>query len=134
MPKPPLSENVIELLTRPNPAVIATVGPEGQPVCVATWYLWEDGQILVNMDESRKRVARLRTDPRATLTVLAAEGWHTYVSLQGKVTRMEDDVDLTDIDRLSQHYLGKPYWARDSKRISAWIEIERWHGWGEVKS
>ena len=44
------------LLAQPNPAVIAVVRPDGQPVSVATWYLVdEDGRILVNMDSGRKR-------------------------------------------------------------------------------
>ena len=48
--------------------MIATVRPDGQPVSVATWYLFEGGEILVNMDESRRRLAYLRADPRVSLT------------------------------------------------------------------
>jgi hypothetical protein len=44
-----------------------------------------------------------------------------------------DDVDFTDIDRLSTHYTGNAYSVRDRSRISAWIEIESWHGWGAAK-
>ena len=51
MPKPPLPDRVRELLAKPNPSVITAVRPDGQPVSVATWYLWDDGRILVNMDE-----------------------------------------------------------------------------------
>ncbi|GAB7035175.1 hypothetical protein JCM4914_66360 [Streptomyces platensis subsp. malvinus] len=46
---------------------------------------------------------------------------------------MKDDAQLTDIDRLAQRYLGKPYPQRDRRRVSAWIEVERWHGWGSLK-
>ncbi|MDQ3150737.1 MAG: pyridoxamine 5'-phosphate oxidase family protein, partial [Actinomycetota bacterium] len=70
MPKPPLPEQLDELLAKPNPAVIASVRPDGQPVSVATWYLWENGRILVNMDEGRKRLDYLRHEPRVTVTVL----------------------------------------------------------------
>ena len=27
------------------------------------------------------------------------------------------------------HYTGQPYYLRDRKRYSAWIEVERWHAW-----
>ncbi len=85
MPKPPLTAPTTDLLAKPNPAVITTVRPDGQPVSVATWYLWEDGRVLVNMDEGRKRLDYLREDPRVSLTVLDADGWYTHVSLQGRV-------------------------------------------------
>ncbi|MEU9832032.1 PPOX class F420-dependent oxidoreductase [Streptosporangium sp. NPDC048047] len=134
MSNPPLPEGVVEMLKKPNPAVIATLRSDGQPVSTATWYLWEDdGRILVNMDEGRKRLDHLRNDPRVTLTVLDEGNWYTHVSIIGHVAEMRDDEGLKDIDRLSTHYGGNPYPRRDRKRVSAWIEVDRWHGWGEHK-
>ncbi len=126
----PLPSDVDDLLKKPNPAVITTLRHDGQPVSVATWYLYEGGRILVNMDESRKRLVHLRHDPRVSLTALAEGDWYTHVSVQGKVVEMADDSGLADIDRLSTHYSGKPYRNRDNARVSAWIEIDSWHGWG----
>ncbi|MGA8115487.1 MAG: PPOX class F420-dependent oxidoreductase [Actinocatenispora sp.] len=133
MPSTPLPEQVVDLLTKPNPCVISTLGSDGRPVSVATWYLWDDGKILVNMDESRKRLQHLRRDPRVSLTVLDDGNWYTHVSMQGRVVRMADDGDLSGIDRLSRHYGGNPYPVRDRARVNAWIEIDRWHGWGEMQ-
>ncbi|MET9064005.1 PPOX class F420-dependent oxidoreductase [Streptosporangium sandarakinum] len=134
MSNPPLPEGAVEMLKKANPAVIATLRSDGQPVSTATWYLWEDdGRILVNMDEGRKRLDHLRNDPRVTLTVLDEGNWYTHVSIIGRVVEIRDDEDLKDIDRLSIHYGGNPYPRRDRKRVSAWIEIDRWHGWGEHK-
>ncbi|MFF0658615.1 PPOX class F420-dependent oxidoreductase [Micromonospora tulbaghiae] len=133
MSKPPLPEPAVAMLRKPNPAVIATLRDDGQPVSAATWYLWEDGRVLVNMDEGRRRLAHLRRDPRVSLTVLDEQGWYTHVSLIGRVAELRDDEGLADIDRISQHYTGRPYPRRDRPRVSAWIEIERWHGWGAHK-
>lgn len=134
MPNSLLPEDVAALVAKPNPAVITSNRPDGQPVSVATWYLLEaDGRILVNMDESRRRLAYLRKDPRVSLTVLAAQDWYTHVSMQGRVVELSDDLDLVDIDRLSNHYGAGAYSNRANKRVSAWIEIERWHGWGTAK-
>lgn len=130
MPKPPLPDHVREMLARPNPAVIATLGGNGQPVSVATWYLLDADRVLVNMDQGRKRIEHLRRDPRVSLTVLDESSWYTHVSLQGRVVEWREDPDLEDIDRLAVHYTGKPYRTRDRARVSAWIEVERWHGWG----
>ena len=129
MPEPPLPPRLDVFLTRPNAAVIATVRADGSPVTVATWYDWEDGRLLVNMDESRKRLAHLRADPRVSLTVMDLSDWSVHVSLQGRVVSLEDDPDLAGIDRLSVRYTGQPYAVRDRRRVSAWIEIERWHAW-----
>jgi PPOX class probable F420-dependent enzyme len=130
----PLPPHVVDLLSQPNPAVITAVRPDGQPVSVATWYLFDEGRVLVNMDEGRKRLEYLRNDPRVSLTVLAANDWYTHVSLQGRVVEWRDDTDLADIDRLSVAYLGSPYGVRDRGRVSAWIEVDRWHGWGKAKN
>lgn len=134
MPRPPLPDQVRSLLTKPNPAVIATLGSQGRPVTVATWYLLDGDRILVNMDESRRRIEHLRRDPRVSLTVLDEAGWYTHVSLQGRVVEWREDPDLTDIDRLAVHYTGKPYAVRDRRRVSAWVEVDRWHGWGAARS
>ena len=46
MPTAPLPDEVAAMLARPNHAVIASSRPDGQPVSVATWYLYEKGQVL----------------------------------------------------------------------------------------
>ncbi|MFE2186490.1 PPOX class F420-dependent oxidoreductase [Streptomyces sp. NPDC059455] len=133
MSNPPLPEAAVAMLEKPNPAVIATIRSDGQPVSTATWYLWDDGRVLVNMDEGRKRLDHIRNDPRVTLTVIDEGNWYNHITLIGRVVELQDDKDLAGIDRLAQQYLGKEYPRRDRGRISAWIEIDRWHGWGEHK-
>jgi PPOX class probable F420-dependent enzyme len=128
MPTPPLPAELQDVLAKPNPAVIGTVTPEGKPITVATWYLWEDGRALVNMDEERRRLEYLRANPQVSLTVLDADQWYRHITVHGRAT-LQDDPDLADIDRLSTHYLGQPYGHRDRGRVSAWIEVESWHAW-----
>ena len=131
MPELPFPDHVRTLLTKPNPAVVSTLRTDGQPVSVATWYLLEDDdRVLLNMDHTRVRLKHLRRDPRLTLTVLDEANWYTHVSLLGRVTELADDVGLAQIDRLSNHYGGRDYPDRESPRVSAWMTVERWHGWG----
>ncbi|MFE9866518.1 PPOX class F420-dependent oxidoreductase [Streptomyces sp. NPDC005506] len=133
MSKPPLPDEAVTMLKKANPAVITTLRPDGQPVSAPTWYLWDDGRVLVNMDEGRKRLEHIRRDPRVALTVLDEAGWYTHVSIIGRVAETRPDEGLADIDRLARQYLGNDYPMRDRDRVSAWIEIERWHGWGTLK-
>ncbi|HEY3614739.1 MAG TPA: hypothetical protein VGK92_13575, partial [Gaiellales bacterium] len=83
----------------------------------------------VNMDEGRRRNEHLRADPRVSLTIMDVARWSSHVSLQGRVVSLEDDPGLRDIDRLSLRYTGEPYPYRENARVSAWIEIDRWHAW-----
>jgi PPOX class probable F420-dependent enzyme len=129
VPPVPVPPDVDEFLARPNPAIVATLRADGSPHTAATWYDWEDGRVLLNMDESRIRLGHLRRDPRAALTVLDDGSWYRHVSLIGRVVSLADDADLADIDRLSRRYTGRPYRVRDRRRVSAWLEPERWHGW-----
>jgi PPOX class probable F420-dependent enzyme len=129
MPSSPLPDELREFLAKPNPSVIATLRPDGQPVTVATWYVLDGDRILVNMDAGRKRVEHLRTDPRVSITVLDTESWYRHVSVVGHVAELSDDADLSDIDRIARHYTGDRYANRDNARVNAWIEIDRWHTW-----
>jgi PPOX class probable F420-dependent enzyme len=105
------------------------VRPDGSPHTAATWYDWEDGRALLNMEDTRLRLRYLRAEPRISLTVLAEGDWYRQVTLLGRVGAIEEDVDLRDIDRLALRYTGKPYRNRSRRRFSAWLEPERWYAW-----
>jgi PPOX class probable F420-dependent enzyme len=129
MPPAPIPPEIEEFLRKPNPAVVATIRPDGSPHSVATWYDLVDGLILLNMAETRARLGHIRRDPRVSLTVLDEADWYTHVTLTGVIERLEDDPELADIDRLALRYYGKPFRNREAKRVSAWMRPERWYRW-----
>jgi PPOX class probable F420-dependent enzyme len=130
MPKPPLPSELTEFLSRPNPAVIGSVRPDGSPHTAATWYLWEDGRVLVNVDTTRKRLEYMSRDPRVSITVMGqGDDWYHQVTLRGRVATFEEDPEFEGADRLSRQYTGEPYARRDQNRVNAWIEVESWYGW-----
>jgi PPOX class probable F420-dependent enzyme len=133
MSKPPLPDVAVAMLRKPNPSVITTLRRDGQPVSAATWYLWADGRVLVNMDEGRKRLQHMRADPRVSLDVLDENSWYNHVSILGHVDEIYEDADMSDIDRIATHYIGGPYSDRDRARFSALIAIDGWHGWGALQ-
>ena len=134
MPPVPLPPELVELVERPNPAVIATVRPDGSPHTAATWYDWEDGRVLLNMDESRARLRHMRANPNVALTVFDGADWYAHVTLLGRIVSIEPDPELRDIDRLSIRYGDGPFGTRDKKRVSAWLQPERWSSWPLPKS
>ena len=129
MPKPPVPPSVDALLRHPNAAVMASTRPDGSPHSVATWYDWENGRVLLNMDASRVRVKYLQERPAVALTVLDEQSWYKHVSLIGRIVDIHDDVGLVDIDRLARRYTGSAYPERMHRRVSMWMALDVWHGW-----
>jgi PPOX class probable F420-dependent enzyme len=134
MPVAPVPFAVRQFIAQPNLAVVATIMPSGFPHTAATWYDWEDGRVLLNMDESRRRLEYMRLNPRVALTAMEEDAWHKQVSLMGEVVSIEPDADMRDIDRLSVRYTGEPFARRDQRRWSAWVEVNRWYGWNGAGS
>lgn len=130
MPKLDIPPQVEEFLKQPNTAVMACIRPDGFPMTVVTWYDWEDGRILVNLHESRRRLGWMRANPKVSLTMFD-DDWYRHVSIFGLVRTMLDDADLKDIDRLALRYTGHPFETRNAKRLSVWIEPIGWHGWDD---
>ncbi|MBS42402.1 MAG: PPOX class F420-dependent enzyme [Nocardioides sp.] len=133
MSRPPLPADATALLEKPNPAVMATIRSDGAPVSTPTWYLWEDGAVLLNLDGDRARLQHLRRDPRVTLTVLDESSWYTHVTLIGHVSEIRADEGLADINRISRHYTGGDYPEQGRERFTAVMTVDRWHGWGAMK-
>ena len=129
MPLVPVPPEIDAFLAQANPAVVGTVSPRGTAHTAATWYDWEDGRVLLNMDETRLRLGYLRANPSVSLTVLGLPDWYRQVTLLGSVVLIEEDEGLRDIDRLSMRYTRQPYRNRESRRFTAWMQPERWSSW-----
>lgn len=131
MPRAPVPPAVDAFLRRPNLAVLAYLRPRGAPDSLATWYDWEDGRVLLNLDPVRSpaRLRWLRRDGRISLTAIDPETFYRHVTVRAEVERIEDDAGLADIDRLSLRYTGAPYTRRENPRVSVWARAIAWHAW-----
>ena len=126
MPAPPLPPDLDALLARPNPAVIATLRRDGSPNSVATWYLWEGGRVLVNMDEGRMRLGHMRRDPRVALSIADKDNQYDKVDIRGRVVEwLEGDEAVHHIDDMAMKYMGQekyPWLKPGEQRVVAVIE------------
>jgi PPOX class probable F420-dependent enzyme len=129
VPRLPLPREVDQMLRKVNPAVIATLRPDGSPHTAVTWYDWDGERALVNLDAVRARLRNLRRDPRVSLTVLDGASWYRQVTLFGRAVEIRDDPEFKDIDRLSLRYTRRQFGNRMRARISAFIEPDGWYGW-----
>jgi len=129
MPGLPLPPEAHALLRRANPAVIATLMPDGSPHTAVTWYDWDGERILVNMAASRLRLGNMRRDPRVSVTVMDGPDWYRQLTLFGRVDEIRDDGEFADINRLALRYTRREFRNRSNARVSALIAPERWYGW-----
>ena len=131
MPAAPLPPELATFLAGPHEAVVGTVRGDASPVTTACWYgVQDDGRILLTMDRDSHRLRHLRGDPRIALTVLG-DDWYNQLSILGRAVEFRDDPDLADIDALSQRYLAEPYDDRQYTGVSVFVEVDRWHTWGD---
>jgi PPOX class probable F420-dependent enzyme len=129
MPRAPVTPAVDDFLKEARPAVMATVRSDGRPVTVACWYDWRDGQVLLSLDASAKRLEHLRTNPGVAITVLG-DPWYSHVSLVGRVAEIREDPEMIDCDALSQRYEGRPYERYpDHSLMTVIVDVESWHTW-----
>ncbi|MFC7848226.1 pyridoxamine 5'-phosphate oxidase family protein [Arthrobacter sp. NPDC057388] len=126
---PALPQHLYDFVSRPNPAVMATVAPDGRPVTVQIVYLTEDaGHILLSIASGNSRGGRLqhlREDPRVSLTVLKNDDWTEAVSVLGTAVEFFDDTNLEIIDAMTVHYFGAPYAIRNP-RTAVRVRIDEW--------
>jgi PPOX class probable F420-dependent enzyme len=131
MPSAPLPAELQRFLAKPRHAVVGTVRPDGAPVTTACWYgVDEDGRIVLSMGHDSHRLRHLRANPRVALTVLG-DDWYSHVSILGRAVEFRSDDDLADIDALSNRYWRAPYPDREYRGMTALVEVDRWHIYGD---
>ena len=131
MPSAPLPAELRRFLAKPRQAVVGTVRDDGAPVTTPCWYgVVDDGRIFISMGHSSHRLRHLRSDPRVALSVLG-DDWYVHLSLLGRAVEFRSDDDLADIDALSKRYLDEAYEDRDYRGMTVFVEIDRWHTWGD---
>ena len=133
MPKPPLPDELEALLASPRRRDRHAASRTARPLSVATWYLWEDGRVLVNLDHTpRPARATCASDPRVSLTVLDADDWYRHVSLRGRVSPRSSPTT-----GLQRHRPDLPPLPRRGRTATATARAferlgrgrTRWHAW-----
>jgi PPOX class probable F420-dependent enzyme len=120
-----LSQKQIELLQRPNLAIVATVRPDGTPQLTPTWVDTDGEHVLINTAEGRWKPRYLRRDPRISVTVVDREDPYNWVSVTGTAELTHEGAE-EHIHKLSHKYRGKEYDSpKDPQRILVRITPER---------
>jgi PPOX class probable F420-dependent enzyme len=120
-----LSEKQIELLRKPNLAIVATVRPDGTPQLTPTWVDTDGEHVLINTAEGRWKPRYLRRDPRISVTVVDRDDPYDWVSVTGTAELTHDGAE-EHIHKLSHKYRGKDYDSpKEPQRILVRITPDR---------
>lgn len=123
---PPLSQEIKQLLDRPNFAHLATLMPDGSPQSVPVWVGREGDRILICTGEGSLKASNTRRDPRVALSIVDFHDPYMEAQLRGRVVEHRPDPDLRIIDSISQKYISKPFPMRDyAGRVALVIEVDR---------
>ena len=95
----------LDLLETPGTAIISTLTPDGLIQSTAVWFLYEDGQVKVSMNDSRRKLRNVQENPTATIFFIDAQNPFRTLEVRGKV-----DIAL-DADRSFAERVGAKYSA-----------------------
>lgn len=78
-----LNDAVIEILDRPNPAVLGTINPDGSPQTSVVWVGRDGGDLLISTADGRRKVRNIARDPRVSLCAYDKDDPEQYVEVRG---------------------------------------------------
>ena len=107
-------------------ATLATLEPDNQPQLSELWFLYDEGEIRLSLNDTRRKTQNLVARPQCTLLILDVDNPFKYVELRGRA-RIEPDDDHAFADKLHSKY-GADVSAYDQpgdKRVVVTIEATR---------
>ena len=104
-------------------ATLATLGKDGGPQLTEVWFLFEDGEVKVSLNDSRLKTKHLVARPRCSLFILDLENPFRYIDVRG-TARIDPDDDHAFADRVGAKYGTdlREHDGPDDKRVVATIE------------
>jgi PPOX class probable F420-dependent enzyme len=84
-------------------ATLATIGRDGIPQLTEVWFVYEDGQLRLSLNSSRRKTRNLRERPECSLFIVDLSNPYRYVDVRGQA-RIEPDDDYALADRVGAKY------------------------------
>ncbi|MGW2019993.1 PPOX class F420-dependent oxidoreductase [Streptomyces sp. NPDC001927] len=100
-----LNSAVRALLDGTNPAILATVHPDGSPQTSVVWVGRDGDDLLISSQAGRRKVRNIEADPRVSLTLYDSEDPQLYAEIRGTATVTEDAGRALAV-ALDEHYEG----------------------------
>jgi len=117
-----LSQEVKQLIDRPNFAHLATLMADGSPQSVPVWVGREGDRIIISTSESSLKGKNTKRDPRVALSIVDFDNPYEEVQIRGRVVERRADPELKTIDAISHKYIGKSFPMRGEGQVSLVVE------------
>jgi PPOX class probable F420-dependent enzyme len=104
-------------------ATLATLGKDGGPQLTEVWFLFEDGEVKISLNDSRLKTRNLAARPRCSLFILDLANPFRYLDVRG-AARIEPDDDYAFAKRVGVKYDAdlSDHDGPDDKRVVVTIE------------
>jgi PPOX class probable F420-dependent enzyme len=111
----PLSEELKNLIDRPNFAHLATLMSDGSPHSAPVWIAREGDLLLICTEAASLKGKNTQRDPRVAISIVDFGDPYTEAQMRGRVIERRPDPQLKYYDMMSQKYISKPWPYREEK-------------------
>jgi PPOX class probable F420-dependent enzyme len=84
-------------------ATLATIGGDGYPQQTELWFLYDDGELKLSLNESRLKTRNLEKRPKCSLMILDVKNPYRYLVVRGDAATEPDD-DYSFANKLGAKY------------------------------
>ena len=110
-----LSDEVKQLVHRPNFGHLATLMSDGSPHSAPVWIGREGDLLFVCTEAGSLKGKNTLRDPRVSLSIVEFVDPYTEVQIRWRVIERRSDPQLKYYDAMSLKYVSKPWPYRDEK-------------------
>lgn len=103
----PIPASHVDLLTRPIPAVLTTLMPDGQPQSSLMWCDCDGQCARINTTAERRKGRNMLADPRVTLLIVDPDDTSRYIEIRGRVELTQEGA-IPHLDELTRQYTEHP--------------------------
>jgi PPOX class probable F420-dependent enzyme len=84
-------------------ATLGTIGSDGGPQLTEIWFLHDDGELKLSLNDSRLKTRNLMKRPQCSLLILDLNNPYRYLAVRG-TARIERDDDYTFASKVDAKY------------------------------
>ncbi len=110
-----LSDEIKNLIDRPNFAHLATLMPDGSPHSAPVWIAREGDLLLICTEASSLKGKNTQRDPRVAISIVDFRDPYSEAQMRGRIIERRPDPQLKYYDLMSRKYIGKPWPYRDEE-------------------
>jgi PPOX class probable F420-dependent enzyme len=110
-------------------ATLATLDANGLPQQTEVWFLHEDGEVRISLNDSRAKTKNLQQRPECSLFILDLQNPYRYVEIRGRAELAPDD-DYAFARKVGAKYGGADLRDHDrpgEKRVIVTVVPEKVH-------